>query len=165
MKIARRLVLLGIARELVIEDDAHAYKRIAWKLPRSGDIESGLFSNGKGTALFILPIRAPVPQDGSAPRDLAVLFRKWSQLEPSTLFRFKVPDRSATLFKNGYARSILYRSGKWTGRDEDYLHTFEMEPGPVMYADRQGAGRGAASAYGILRTDGKPLVTARGIIG
>lgn len=165
MKIARRLVLLGIARELAIEDDAGKVRRIGWNLPQSGDIEAGLFANATGTALFILPIRAPVPDEGRAPRDLAALFRKWSALAPATLFRFKVPDAAATLYKAGYARALLYRSGKWTGRAADYIHDFTARPGPVVYSSRGGRGARGPLAFGVLRTDGKPLVTARGIVG
>jgi len=160
MKIGKELVYLrACVNAINVSDDANDHRKFTF---RAGTMQ--LFSNVEGTALYILPVKRP--KAATVPRSRKrgkALFSAFTGYEAEAGFRFTVPDAATTLYKRGDVLTILYTSDKdaggGRGTRQKYIHTFKAPP--PIYSDRKAAPR----AWGILRTDGKRLVTARGIIG
>lgn len=160
MRVSRTLVFLAWALELSAEDDAGLIVRWRWPV---GTV--GLYSTPNGRSLYLLRTLEARAVD-KAPRahlEAARRFTTFTQQDPAEWFAFKVPKGSEVLHKWGYAVELLYRSDKWNREPTDYVHKFTGAP--VAYADRKPGPRAKPSAWGILGTDGRTLVTARGIVG
>lgn len=160
MRVSRTLVFLGWALELKIKDDADHLVRWRWPV---GTI--GLYCTPNGRSLYMLrtlEARA-VDKPSSSNKEAARRFRQWSQQDPDHWFAFKVTKGSEVLHKWGYPVELIYRSDKWNKQPTDYAHRFTGAP--VAYADKKIGARAKPSAWGILGTDGRALVTARGIVG
>jgi len=160
MKVASHLVFLGWCRLFTMEDDAGTVIRGETAVGKVG-----VFATPNKRALYLLqlPTARTVDKDPRSSSQAAKLFRTWSQREPEEWFRFVLPDSSSTLWKWGYASELVYRSDKWNREPTDYIHRFDRAP--VAYADRKPGPKARPKNWGILATDGRPLVSARGIIG
>jgi hypothetical protein len=83
------------------------------------------------------------------------LYLDWSGFEPVT-FVAKIPS-SKKLSLIGRAESIIYRSDKWSGQTQRYIHDFKNPP--LAWGD------GPNKPQLILLTGGRVRVTERGIVG
>jgi len=54
------------------------------------------------------------------------LYEKWHEFEPISGSLFEQPR--GFLFCAGPVDSIVYRSDKWTGKEQKYIHTFDTKP-------------------------------------
>lgn len=85
------------------------------------------------------------------------MFKKWHQFESTRTVRMK-GSRSipARLVKLGELPEIVYRSDKWTGKQQLYLHK-TGKPRPLLCTDPEG------KRFFIV--GGRMRATARGIVG
>lgn len=114
MRIPATLVLLG--EPILLETESG----------ESWDFKSGshyLATNGRGTELWILPAPKKTKNSDSFPRSASAMFKRFVGWDADFSFLFSVPDFSAQTF--GPAKSIAYRSSKWSGRRTGYIHDFE----------------------------------------
>lgn len=160
MKVGRELVWLRAWVDSVnITDDAGKQIRRTFKAD-----SVHLFSNLAGTALYLLPVKSAKAAKVAATRKRGkALYSRFTGYEAEQGFRFSIPDAATTLYKRGDCLTLYYTSDKAAGggrgKRQKYVHTFKSPP--PIYSDRPGAPR----AWGIMQTDGKRLVTERGIIG
>lgn len=84
-------------------------------------------------------------------------FRKWHQFDPKAITQVKgsraIPAR---LVKLGEIPEIVYRSDKWSGKPQTYLHKCG-NPRPLLCTDPDGKR--------LFIVGGRLRVTARGIVG
>lgn len=116
MRIPATLVLLG--EPITIETESG----------ESWDFRSGshyLATTGSGTELWIVPAPRRIRESKSIPRLGADMFRRFVGWSADSAFKFAVPDFAATTA--GAAKSIAYRSSKWSGRRTGYIHDFENQ--------------------------------------
>lgn len=155
MVVSKDLVLLATANKIHIVNDKGEESLISFSRH-----EHGLFSNHAGTALYCLPLgkakKVSLPEGRKAGKKL---FKTWHGFEVNKGIKVSIPDKAATLFKCGYALSVLYTSHKWDGKPKQYIHDFK---GKIRaYCDRPVNPR----TFGLMSVNGKGLVTARGIVG
>lgn len=100
--------------------------------------------------------RNPKPKVSEPARALKT-FRKWHQFDPKGIVRVK-GSRSipARLVKLGEIPEIVYRSDKWSGKPQTYLHK-TGNPRPLLCTDPDGKR--------LYIVGGNLRVTARGITG
>jgi len=162
-RIPKVLVKLGYCLNIVIawSDEEHTYS-----FPEKAKFL--LCTNTSGTALFIfqdtkLPsgYRAKLEDlSEKSAKNFQVqrgikMFEKWSDWEPEKFTHQKVSERK--IVRHGNCLSITYRSDKWTGKDTDYIHTFD-DPPIVHLNDLE-------DPSFIQISKGKLKVESRGIVG
>ena len=120
-----------------------------------------LCSNPSGRRLYVLPVK-PVPASRLKKRPItneikraARMYEKWSDFEADRGSLIDVPKKR--LNKVGRVTHVVYRSDKWDGRANDYIHSFDAPP--ILWADRK------AKPDVLALTGGKIRVTQRGIVG
>ena len=78
------------------------------------------------------------------------LFIDFHQKDPKNydIYKVSMPD---TVFFDGVADDIVYRSGKWLegNRKQDYIHKFDSFP-PVYFEEGEGRAKSVASMIGDL---------------
>jgi len=165
MRVPATLVFLGFAYELLWRDMHNREKISLFKLQTSLEVRAkhvyGLFSNGPGTAIYSLPLRALALQET---RRRSPLFRRWADYDTDIEFRFNLPDSQARLERAGkldkveYTSDKLERPGDQKGRFRLYTHKFRT---PLdLYTDRANNPRVFGAQLGTKR-----LVTSRGLVG
>lgn len=102
--------------------------------------------------------RRPAAKAKPSTKDKAKkMFKKWHAFESTRTVAMKGPRSiPAQLIKLGEMPEIVYRSNKWTGKQQTYLHKTGT-PRPLLCCDPEG------KRFFIV--GGRMRATARGIIG
>ena len=161
-KIPRVVSILGKAIELKMylnNGDEMIYLWPGRKTKKSGAYY--LASNPAGNALYILPATHSKKNidksiHPSEMKRAAKLYENFTDFEFDKPFALCVPDKP---FKRcGRATHIVYRSDKWSGKDQDYIHEFDNAP--IVHASGS-----AKNPKMIALTGGRIRVQPRGIVG
>ena len=83
-------------------------------------------------------------------------FKKWHGFEPRKVSRVKGYRAPSELVLLGTIPEIIYRSNKWTGKQETYSHK-TGKPQPMLATDPEGKG--------LYIVGGRVSVTERGLVG
>jgi len=146
MKIPSTLVLLGEPIEIETETGEN------WEFPRN---RFYLASSISGRELWVIPQPTKHKIADRVPARAASLFKKWAGWSTDWAARFDVPDFAKITM--GFAVSIAYRSGKWSGRSTGYIHRFDHKTKIEVDSKKQ---------PGVWRLSGSRLkVRAVGITG
>lgn len=147
-RIPGQLVDLAWAREIELEDGSKL------KFPLSGKF--ALCSNGKGDELWIISKNRSRNIDTQDGEKYQKLFEKFTGFESDDIGTLVTPP-SAQLTRVGRAKSIVYRSDKFSRSDHDYIHPFKAPP--IVSVDNRRSPKICAIRGGRIR------VTAEGITG
>ncbi len=123
--------------------------------------KSWLFSNQSGKMLFIIEKTKTKKADLPKTKKGIRLYETWTEFDPDSGFRFKMPSISIWRTAKSKAVEIVYRSDKWSAsrKKTDYVHEFET---PCKIEQGYQPGKEKPSAV-ILK--GAFSVTKRGLEG
>jgi len=147
-RIPKRLVDLAWAREIELEDGSKLKFPLADKM--------ALCTTPRGTELWILSkkrARNIATNDGE---DYQKMFERFTGFESDDVGTL-VHAPTRTLIPIGRAKSIIYRSDKFSKSDHDYIHPFNTPP--TVSVDNRRSPKICAVRGGRIR------VTAEGITG
>lgn len=152
MRVPGTLALLGEFLDMRVEDEGRRFT-----LSLRGTYWLCADEKGAG-ALWVVPApRGPGARKGREltpdERGARRVFKRFNDYEPERVTAARV--RLGEERERGRCASIAYRSSKWSGRPQDYEHTFEARPFPRLVQCGQ--------VYRL--TGGRIKVTAAGIVG
>lgn len=168
MRVPKSLVFLGFLHELLWSTPRGDPRVTLVKLQTSLNVRArdvyGLFSNGPGTVIYILPLTSPDFTESPSRLAGRKLSNQWNGYEADLEIRFDIPDGAATLKRLGTLEKIEYTSDKLerTGdRKGDFsLYTHRYKTPLHLYADRERNPR----VFGA-KLNSKRIVTSRGLVG
>ena len=114
--IPSKLVCLGRCLEIEFSDGT-LYK------PRGADLCCSM----SGKTLYVVERRK-----SKKTKRRNALYEAFHDFEPDTEYVIRIPN-NVNFKKSKKARSISYRSNKWSGKNVDYIHRFRKQP--TVYSD------------------------------
>jgi hypothetical protein len=149
-RIPRRLVDLAWAREIELEDGSKLKFPLADKM--------ALCTTPRGSELWILSKKQArnIATNDNDGEDYQKMFERFTGFESDDVGTL-VHAPTKILIPIGRAKSIIYRSDKFSGLDHDYIHPFNTPP--TVSVDNRRSPKVCAVRGGRIR------VTAEGITG
>lgn len=156
-EIPSSVAYLGAALELIVKPPRG--REIVYSWEAESPLRHALCAAGDAKSVYIFRTNQPkMIHTTGFPTDTKALWRAWSGFTVDGALSFNIGASAANLVI-GRAKSIAYRSDKWTGEDLDYEHQFG--PGILVWVDRRENPR----AIIISAAQPRRIVTARGIVG
>ena len=156
MMVARELALIAWCESLDWIDDAGQ----DWH-SEFDRREYGLLCNAEESAIYVLPVdKAKSTKIPKGRKGLKKAYRSFTGMDIDTALSLTVPNNRTELHKIGYLVRVVYISDKWTNELTRYGHDYKTEV--ILYADRPKLS--AARVFGAMSTNGRRLVSERGLI-
>lgn len=168
MRVPQKLTFLGFLYEMVWRTPGGAPKITLVKLQTSLNVRArdvyGLFSNGSGTMIYMLPLKTLDYTERTGKNGEQRLSKIWNGYEADLNLIFTIPNTATTLKRVGILEKIEYTSDKLerTGdRKGDFsLYTHRYKTPLHLYADRELNPRAFCA-----KLNSKRIVTSRGLVG
>lgn len=148
-KINKKVPIRKAVKKKTVKKKKAAARRVFYRLPavlvelgkalelgltsgRSIKFKSGflLGSNVSGDRLFVLPVERRISKSGVSTggggalvEQAKKLYKRFTDFQSSKSYKLKITDY--ILKKIGNAAFVAYRSDKWSGKNVDYIHTFD----------------------------------------